>query len=463
MLLFHGMAWVGTAHAFCGTFVGAPGSHLVNRTSQIVIARQGDLTTLTLMADFQGDLSDFALLIPVPDSLDQASVGAIAPEVVDRLDRYSTPRLVSYTCGDAVSVEHQGLACTPYYLGGCSPSRSFSSLGETIPVDVEPDSAAGTVTVEAEFQVAEYDVVLLAAEGADGLYDWLDQNGFAIPPGGEPILQDYIDSGVHFLAAKVHLDGVQADATIKQLSPLQLRYTAEDWVLPIRIGTISADGEQEVVIYALTDSAEGDVAISNYPEVELEDECMWDASGWPSFGEFYREELRSAQPTQGRFGWFTEYNWPLYQLTQDTGYHCDPCTVEREELYDPGELAELGFVDGSAYGTATSGYYYPYGDVSSGALLTRLRLVYDASRVVDDLALYSTGMHDENRQLRYIEYDRRLEFLFPVCGEGYVETPGYCGDELDEARGKSGFPLEVPSALGLFGLTVAFGARRRKC
>jgi hypothetical protein len=88
--------------------------------------------------------------------------------------------------------------------------------------------------------------------------------------------------------------------------------------------------------------------------------------------------------------------------------------------------------------------------------------VYRPEDVVDDLALYTTGMHPENRQVRYIDYDRRLEFLFPVCGEGFVDEPGMCGDDLDPVvRGEAGLPAPVVPAGMVAAVTLALGLRRR--
>jgi hypothetical protein len=444
------------AGAFCGTFVGSPGAELVNHTSQVVIARQGDKTTLTLVADYQGALSDFALLIPVPESLEAERVTALDASIVDRLDRYSTPRLVQYQCTDAVTFASPGCAA-----GGCSAADSYGSEGLVVSdAEVEFGTATPTVTVEAQFQLAEYDVALLSAEGADGLYAWLDDNGYEVPPGGEEVVQEYIDAGSHFLAAKVHLDAVPEAST--RLSPLQLRYKSEAWTLPLRIGTISASGEQEVVIYALTELLDGDVAIQNYPEGIVEDECMLAPGVEDDFGGYYHDELRGTHPSEDEPAWNTEYNWTLYSLTQDTGYHCDPCTVEREELYDAGELEALGFNDPTD-GMTTAGYYGYYGSgmTGNGALLTRIRMVYDPEDIHEDLVLYTKGTHNENRQIRYIRYDQGLEFLYPICGVGYVEDPGMCGAEgapLSRGSGRS----SVPALLVLVGAACIGVVTRRR-
>ena len=428
----------GTAHGFCGTFVGAPGAELANKTSQVVLAREGDITTLTLVADYVGDLDEFALVIPVPPNLDPDRVTAVAPELVDRLDRYSTPRRVEYTCTDAITYTHGPFEAGPgcsMVLGGCSAANE-TSLGTPLPTDVVGGEADGGVTVEAAFSVAEYNVVLLSAEGSEGLYAWLDDHGFALPAGGDEILQEYIDGGASFLAAQVKLEVVEQGP--RRLSPLQLSYRNPSFGLPVRMGTINAVDEQEVLIYALTDANLGELRILNYPSATVEDECMWPGADHDSFASFYTDALRSGAPEQGA-SWVTEYSWTLYQEVQSV--KCDPCTVEREELYDQGDLDQLGFFGPNAH-------------------LTRLRMTYGPGDVPEDLSLGTVELTG-NKQIRYIEYDRQLEFLFPVCGEGYVDNPGECGDDGTNRvtlGSRSAFPF---AGFGAFAVMCLAFARRR--
>src|SRR5919201_3934775 len=81
---------------FCGFYVARADTKLFNKASQVVLARDGDRTVLTMVNDFQGDLKEFAVVIPVPTLLtrDQIHVGDKA--LIDHLDAYSAPRLVEY-------------------------------------------------------------------------------------------------------------------------------------------------------------------------------------------------------------------------------------------------------------------------------------------------------------------------------------------------------------------------------
>lgn len=430
------LMWSNLAHGFCGTYVGGPGAQLANRSSQVVLAREDTRTTLTLVADYQGDPSQFALVLPVPRDLDPETVLVVDPGEIELLDTYSAPRRIAYTCDDAIHVD----LTNNLPAAGCAMTLGCSAeLGGIDGFEVlgPPEEALGAVTVEAQFTVADYDIVILTAEGAGGLEAWLDLNGYAIPSGGGDILQEYIDSGVSFLAAKVSLEATDDARATRRLPPLQMAYDSDFFGLPIRIGTISAAGPQEVVIYAITDPYAGRARILNYPEIQVEDECMWPASEHESFARFYQEELEKVA-AEGA-SWQTEYSWTMY-LPQPTT-KCDPCTVPPEELYDEGEFAPLGFVGPAAH-------------------LTRMRMTYEPHQVPEDLSIGLAPL-DGNLQLRYVEYERDLEFLFPICGQGYVDVPGQCGDG-GVVRPSGSSRAAAPIAAGGLFLLMWLVSRRRR-
>lgn len=393
MLLTLLLAFATPTHAFCGTFVGAPGAALTNQSSRVVIGRDGEHTVLTLAADYTGDLTDFALVLPVPAILGPKDVSVGDTELIEWIDAYSTPRAVAYTCDDLFDLQQSGFGCG--YTMGCSESSALMSA----PVVMADDS----VTVEAAFTAAGYEIVVLSAEESSGLFSWLQANGYEVPRGGNDILQEYIDAGSYFLAARVSLDAAPSGNT--WLTPLRLSYPSASFGLPIRIGTISADGPQEVVIYTLTDPDKGgEVGISNYPEIALESECMWRPEAGDEMGSWYAREVDDAVAAAGGAGWIREYSADLVP-TEGTGYHCDPCTAEP---------------------AIPGGTFAPFGLNSERAHLTRIRMRYDASTADEDLTLYESGILGASSQLRYIGYAPELEFVYPVCHEGWVADPGEC-------------------------------------
>jgi hypothetical protein len=393
------------AHAFCGTYLGPAGSSFENGTSQVVIAREGTQTTLTLAVDVQGDAADFALVIPVPELLDEADVSLPDGQLFADLDAYSAPREVAYTCA-----ELGGDTGVGYDMAGSADSGGAGPMEE---------DATG-VTVEANFTEGSYEFVVLSATGGDGLVTWLTDNGYTMPETTAPVLQEYIDAGQYFLGAKVALGAVPS--AIATLEPIQLRYTSEVWTLPIRIGTTVSPGEQDVVIYALTPGDEGRVSISNFAEASVVDECML-AEGEDA-GEHYQAELKRA--FEGDNLWITEYAW----WTQG----CDPCSTQPPT----GEiLASAGATWESAEDT---GYW------GTSTFITRLRLRYTPAEATQDVQLYASGI-TETDQIRYIQYLDMGE-----CAVG-AEAPGPLCTEAPDDGGCSGCATGggTPAALALLG------------
>src|SRR3954467_11728511 len=86
--------------SFCGFYVAKADTKLFNKASQVVLVRDGDRTVLTMANDFQGDLKEFAVVIPVPTLLTREQIHVGDKALIDHLDAYSAPRLVEYSDPD---------------------------------------------------------------------------------------------------------------------------------------------------------------------------------------------------------------------------------------------------------------------------------------------------------------------------------------------------------------------------
>ena len=426
-----------SAAAFCGTYVGGAGAELYNSVAQVAVVRMGTRTTLSLSNDVSGDTSRFALVLPVPEVVPEEDVHVLPKTLFQRLDRYSEPRLVRYVCEDFEP----------------SDSGLWDSAGGT---DGGDGSDGGGVEVEAEYVVGEYRIVVLSAVESGALFSWLDDNGYDVPSASVPMLQQYIDEGQLFLAAKVDEDAGVGSG--EMLSPLQISYTSAAFALPIRIGTLNSKGEQDLIIYGINTYAEGRIGISNYPEVSVEDECLWDPDPGEDFGAFYAERYEEAWAAAGEGAWALEYAWGAAG--------CDPCTGEPPDLQD---LVTLGF---DPYGYAGPAAPPNVRDM----FFTRLHMRYTPSQATQDLVLYQSGMTD-SQQIRYIEYEDYLEDRYPICEVGWAEDPGSCDggpagalddfldgdDDADAKSGGCGCASGGSAALGLgWALgALALGRRRR--
>lgn len=386
------------ASAFCGTYVGGVGAEFYNNYSQLAVVRDNNQTTLTIVNDVEGNFDNFALVIPVPEVIPEDKINVLEPELFDRLDAYSQPRLVTYTCEDFEERMDTGL--------------DFDS-SEDVP---ESGSDPEDVNVEALYIVGEFEIVILSATQSDSLFTWLNDNGYQVPGQSQDLLQQYIDGGSYFLAAKVAADAGVGSGD--KLSPLQFAYTSDAFQIPIRIGTLNAKEAQDLVVYAVSDYQNGRVGISNsvYSEFSIEDECMWDPVDGQSFGDYYAEQFTNGYEETDSGAWTVEYAWG--------GGGCDPCSGTPPDASD---LIALGVNEDLVH---YSDYFF-----------TRLHARYTPAQATEELMLYQSNL-TEQMQYRFIEYKYELEDRFPICGEGMATDPGSCDDEEGSTSSNDNGPTE---------------------
>ena len=357
------------AAAFCGFYVAKADSKLFNKSSKVVLARDGETTAITMASDYEGEPKEFALVIPVPTFIERKQIGVVEMKTIDHLDAFTAPRLVEY---------HDPDPCAPviaYRMGGAVPAPT--ALAKT----ADAVRYRG-VTVEANYDVGEYDVSILSASESDGLVNWLNDNGYRIPAGADAVLGSYIRQKMRFFVAKVNLDRMQLLGA-GYLRPLQVRYETAKFMLPLRLGTVNANGPQDLIVYALTRN--GRVETSNYRTVKLPSNVDVPLYVKEEFGDFYKAMFERAVARESMRAVFVEYAW-------DMGW-CDPCAADpmsNKELVELG-ARWIGNDDANPYrrGQGASAY------------VTRLHVRYDAQTFPEDLALMETGDRD-NFQGRYV-------------------------------------------------------------
>lgn len=350
------------AQAFCGLYVARADGELFNEASKVVMIRSGRQTTITMSADYQGEASEFAMVVPTPRVLKREQIRTVKAETLDALDAYSAPRLVEYDDYDPCE-------------GG-----TFNAFVEMVeePADATPQRRRGPaafgVKVRAEYAVGEYDIVILDVKQSDGLTDYLLQECYNIPDGAREVLSDYIASGMKFFVACVALDRHDGAA---ELSPLQLQFSTRKFMLPIKLGQVNAKGSQDLLLMTL--SNKGRVHPKNYPLHRLHTDKEIPVFVRQRFGEFYNALFDRHIESVGGAGIIMEYAWDMAW--------CDPCAADP---LSNEQLAELG-VDWLEEGAANAG---------QDVFVTRLHARYD-QRFEQDIELQVTA-DKENFQGRYI-------------------------------------------------------------
>ena len=89
-------ASAGTASAFCGFYVAKADSKLFNKSSKVILARDGQETAITMASDYEGEPKEFAVVVPVPTFIRKDQIGVVDTKTIDHLDAYTAPRLVEY-------------------------------------------------------------------------------------------------------------------------------------------------------------------------------------------------------------------------------------------------------------------------------------------------------------------------------------------------------------------------------
>jgi len=403
------------ARAFCGFYVARAESELFNDASKVVIVRDGDRTVLTMANDYEGEPSEFAMVVPVPVVLQQEQVHVGNPTVLAHLDAFTAPRLVEYYDGDPCR----------------EVMRERLAASAAQPLADAPISLEGGVTIEASYTVGEYDILILSAEQSDGLLRWLQENGYRVPQAAEPIVKSYLAQGLKFFVAKVNLEE-QARTGLSKLRPLQMAFDTERFGLPIRLGTVNARGRQELFVYTLTRT--GRVETTNYRTVRLPTGDEVPVYVKAEFDDFYRDMFARQAEQSGGTGVFLEYAW-------DMGW-CDPCAADP---LSASELRELGvfWVEPTVLEPRARVVPSPVRDV----FVTRLHVRYDAQSFPEDLAFQQTGDRT-NFQGRYVlrhpwlgssqcEAATAYRKELPARMEAEAQTLArLTGWDLEEIRGK---------------------------
>jgi len=348
------------ALAFCGFYVAKADTGLFNQASQVALVRHGDRTVITMASDFRGDPTEFAVVIPVPTVITEDMVRVADRAVLAHLDAYSSPRLVEYFDGDPCAV-------------GRFEDRRVPRAQVFAARSVEESGRSLGVTIEAQYTVGEYDILILSAEQSDGLETWLRQNDYRIPHGASAVLRSYIRQDMKFFVARVNLEE-QARLGYTMLRPLQVEYTSPKFMLPIRLGTVNAIGPQELFVYAIT--RRGRVETTNYRTVKLPTGMEIPVYVRDRFADFYKAMFAEQVRKHAMSTVFTEYAWDLSW--------CDPCAAEP---LSADELRQLGV--------------WWVEDGRPDAFLTRLHVRYDGDHFPEDLVFQETADRT-NFQGRYV-------------------------------------------------------------
>lgn len=361
--------------AFCGFYVAKAGTELFNNKSQVILVRDGNKTTITMASDFNGDVKDFAMVVPVPVVLKREDIKVVPNELFSKLDAYSAPRMVEY-----------------YDYNPCEANTVYEAMPNMSVVTEDATEMEATkdlkklesrVTIEARYSVDEYDILILSAKESGGLKSWLTDNGYSIPDKAEEVLEPYIKNNMKFFVVKVNLEK-QKNLTNGYLRPLQIKFEHERFMLPIRLGMANAKAEQDMIVY--TFSRYGRIETTNYRTVKVPSDRNVPLFVQQRFDKFYADLFKKSYKHEGRNAVFLEYAW---NLSPSNYVKCDPCVGEIPDFNDMVTAGADWLKNGNTLNQNASVFF------------TRLHVRYTRDKFPQDLMLMETR-NQEHFQGRYI-------------------------------------------------------------
>lgn len=372
------------AAAFCGFYVSKADGTLKNKTSQVILVRDGNRNVITMYNDFKGNMKDFAMVVPVPVVLNKKDIKVVDQQIFTTLNEYSKPRLVEYydqnPCNqyeyNKLDGKVPGVALSEVVVNGYGAKRN-KDLG---------------VRIEAKYLVGEYDILILSAKESSGLKTWLEENGYKIPAGADEVLEPYIKSNLKFFVVKVNGEE-KKKLPGNFLRPLQISFSSPKFMLPIRLGMANADGDQDMIVYAFT--KKGRIESVNYRTISLPTSKNVPLFVKNNFGNFYANLFQHQWNKEGKAIAMLEYAW---DVSPKNFVKCDPCVATAPSVQD---LVQAGvwwlnrdWADYSDVGNVEEDY-------SSTVYFTRLHVRYNRAKFPQDL-MFQITPNTENYQARYI-------------------------------------------------------------
>lgn len=379
--------------AFCGFYVAKAPTDLFNEKSEVIYVRDGNRNVITMSNDFNGDVKDFAMVVPVPVVLREDQIREVNRGIFDRLDAYSAPRLVEYFDENPCQVYK-------YEIAETSMARRAPNM--QMEADMQDDAVVNEykVTIEAEYTIGSYDVLLLSAKESSGLQMWLVDNGYKVPESANEVLEPYIKNDTKFFVVKVNLER-QAKSGYEYLNPLQIEFESDRFMLPIRLGMANSKGSQDLIIYAFTKS--GRVETVNYRTVKIPTDRNVPLFVESYFGDFYTDLFDRSYYRESMKSVFLEYAW---NVSPNNGVKCDPC-VSPPPVFNDFTEAGVNWVTGL--------------NQQSQVFFTRLHVRYSRAKFPQDLQFQITP-NRENFQARYILNHPATGDLTCDAGENYLEN-----------------------------------------
>ena len=240
---------------------------------EAILVTDGKKVQVVLRTHFRAGPKELAWIVPIPDKPD--GIGQCDAAVFKSLEMNTAPRFHQRT-----SKRGLGFGC------GFMGMKNDLSKG----VVVESTGTAG---------IFKYHV--LSASDAGGLAKWLEENKYKTPVGAERVFARYVKEGWYWLAMQIRPE--VSDSPTLAPHPITYTYAGERLVYPMVISQLSADAENEILLYVFASTR---YVCANWTNLTIDHDDIRTNAETPS-GTNYEQLLRSATVRSGGRLFVTEY------------------------------------------------------------------------------------------------------------------------------------------------------------
>lgn len=305
-------------------FAGKGSEKAQNHSVHLVLMKSGEVTAVTLMPDYQGPITPFAMITVVPGDVTAERLTTLRREFVDRVDTVSAPRFSEFwempPCESGKPEQEWERDLT------ASDSGAFLGVLKTDP----SKKVAKELLMDVDAQQKEGEYKLSVLGSWDELSKWLAGKGYQAPPGTKEALQPYLAAGQKIAVADVDANRIElVGGDRAQLSPIRFWTERPYDTLPARVGLPSSAPKQELFVYVLAPDARYQVV--NYPTKFAPTNLTVDFKVKERMGEFYAG-LHDLYLEKNPGTFLAEYVW-------HTGGCGQPCAGD---ALLPHELLSLG-------------------------------------------------------------------------------------------------------------------------
>ncbi len=286
VLFAAGLATFGETHdvAACGACLVPPGESTVVTGHRMALSLSPKQTVLWDQIEYSGAPESFAWVLPVkPGAVIQVSSDAW----FDTLDAATNTQIFQPTlnCNNGSSSSF-----------GCGMSDGATLSGRAF--DEGNGSAGGpSVMVVSRGTVGPYSTVTLNTKTPGALNTWLTDNGFAIDPTTQPVVDAYVAEGFDFIALKL-----LPNKDVAAMRPVRVVQEGANPTLPLRMVAVGSGANVALTLFLLS---EGRLSAKDFAnEIVPTNLIAWD---FKDSSSNYSELRKTVLEANGGSTWLTSF------------------------------------------------------------------------------------------------------------------------------------------------------------